>query len=1163
LSSRVCRAAHCLLVLALGFAFCLEAASASSVSDPQLQFAVSSALPGNGEDVLALTNLWACNFGIVDISGIEAARHLQRLDLSGNAIASLAPLTNLTELQSLTLDGNPCSDISPVSALTNLTSLSLSGKAVVDISPLANLSRLLRLSIHSSQLDNLQVISNLTSLQELVLYHDGFTNIAPLAGLTNLKTLDLRWNYVANPSVLSSLTNLNQLLLGSASITNLSFLAPLVGLEHLDLSQNRLTSLDPIQGLTNLSYLVLSGNDLLSDYGALRGFGRLAGLELRGNGLAGLECLSGLGNLKYVDIANNHASDLSPLREYQDLSVVLDSNQTLDPIGLVQLTNVTRLWLESCEVTNVAFLTNMSQLTAVGLSRNPMYDPAPLAALSNLTLLDLSGTAITNYNMLASMPRLESLRLDGNLLGSGFSLPSNQASLAFLSLNDNRLIDLASLSVSSNLSSVYIDRNRFCDIGLLTNQPQLRFLDAGANLLHEADARRAVQIVRSRWVNVGETAMNYLPTNQMALSLEPPMTPEWHVPVDRTRSFQVLVSDLFVPYSEWLVYSVDLSEGALSMSVFWTNETVTCSLSPGVTGIFTNLLVVSDSSCGLSVSTNIVTHVDPSDSSFCIPSHALSNAVWSAVGRPAGGLASPDLLNLTFLSVQSVGLGDLSGLQWASNLVTLDLTGNAVTGVAELANLTHLTSVLLDANSLSNLSILQPLTSLTSLSLSSNSLASLAGLERLTNLASLNIEWNPLTDFSALSSLPNVAALNLVGDSISDLSFMTNLTGLTFLDLSLNRVSDLSPLVTLTNLTYLDLSQNRLTDISALTNLSKLAVVNVQYNLLAGYANTIVASLRSAGVQVIDSPQRTPPSIDIRTNWIVGPLATFATAFDVSDSGPSTENLKVGVVCDNPGLNCSLNLLADLGAYETWSLGVFASTSAVGVCWITINATNDVGLSSSQTLMVTIVDRWEDSFSGIGSSNLVLFSEGANPWFQQSILTFHGQATAQSGAAGNLQSSVLQATNISGPGRLSFWWRVSSETNYDWLDFEMAGQSNRISGETGWQQRVFPVPAGPQTPVWTYYKDRNTSRGLDAGWLAQVTYEPGAWIEAASRPANGMFPLLLHGAPTYELQVSTDLRNWVAADPGAILTNVSVLYIDTNTAAFRRFYRLHDTAAPP
>ena len=82
-------------------------------------------------------------------------------------------------------------------------------------------------------------------------------------------------------------------------------------------------------------------------------------------------------------------------------------------------------------------------------------------------------------------------------------------------------------------------------------------------------------------------------------------------------------------------------------------------------------------------------------------------------------------------------------------------------------------------------------------------------------------------------------------------------------------------------------------------------------------------------------------------------------------------------------------------------------------------------------------------------------------------------------------------TAVPGPGTVSFWWSVSSELGWDYLEFRTNGVlDTRISGTVGWSAVIRHVPAGPQTLRWRYVKDAAVSSGQDRGWVDQVTFAP-------------------------------------------------------------------------
>ena len=103
-----------------------------------------------------------------------------------------------------------------------------------------------------------------------------------------------------------------------------------------------------------------------------------------------------------------------------------------------------------------------------------------------------------------------------------------------------------------------------------------------------------------------------------------------------------------------------------------------------------------------------------------------------------------------------------------------------------------------------------------------------------------------------------------------------------------------------------------------------------------------------------------------------------------------------------------------------------------------------------------------------------------------------GDDAAQSGLIGDLETSRVQ-TAVTGPGTLSFWWRVSCEEDYDYLDVAVDGSTvGWLTGESGWRQLTLQVEAGPHTVVWDFWKDESESAGADAAWLDQVVWQARA-----------------------------------------------------------------------
>ncbi|HEY6225978.1 MAG TPA: immunoglobulin domain-containing protein, partial [Verrucomicrobiae bacterium] len=118
------------------------------------------------------------------------------------------------------------------------------------------------------------------------------------------------------------------------------------------------------------------------------------------------------------------------------------------------------------------------------------------------------------------------------------------------------------------------------------------------------------------------------------------------------------------------------------------------------------------------------------------------------------------------------------------------------------------------------------------------------------------------------------------------------------------------------------------------------------------------------------------------------------------------------------------------------------------------------------------------------------WSSSTNAWTGQQAVTHDGIDAAQSAAIPNGKDSSLTAS-ITGPGTLSFWWKVSSEPDYDLFSLYLDGDLiENHSGEFDWTQKSLVIPNGVHTVRWTYAKDANLSQGQDAAWVDQVTFTP-------------------------------------------------------------------------
>ena len=136
-----------------------------------------------------------------------------------------------------------------------------------------------------------------------------------------------------------------------------------------------------------------------------------------------------------------------------------------------------------------------------------------------------------------------------------------------------------------------------------------------------------------------------------------------------------------------------------------------------------------------------------------MPDEELQFAVSVHLSMPISSITKADMLKLSTLEYQNKKIVNLTGLEYATNLTSINLTGNQISDLSPLKNLTNLSQLTLDTNQISDLSPLQNLTNLDQLGLSSNLVSDLSPLQNLTNLTMLNIRSNQVSDLSPLSSV--------------------------------------------------------------------------------------------------------------------------------------------------------------------------------------------------------------------------------------------------------------------------------------------------------------------------------------------------------------------------------------------------------------------------
>ncbi len=506
-----------------------------------------------------LNSLSCVGCDIEDLTGLQFATGLTRLELDDNqltnltplaglpslaylslyesAMTNLTPLSDLTSLATLILSSDVLTDITPLSELTSLATLTLYSQALTDITPLSDLTRLTTLKLGSNAITDPAPLSVLTSLTTLWFYSEGITDLTPLSGLTNLTTLWLRTG-ATDLAPLSGFTNLTTLDLEDNAITDLAPLSGLTNLTTLYLRHNAFTDLSPLSGLTNLTWLGLA-NNAITDIEPLSDLTNLTTLRLFVNAITDIEPLSGLSNLTTLSLFANAITDIAPLS------------------GLTQLTG---LGLSENAIEDVAPLSGLTQLTGLGLSENAIEDVAPLSGLTNLTFLGLSGNAIVDITPLAGLTNVTALYLADNAITNLAPL-SGLTDLTRLGLGWNEIADVAPLSGLTSLTSLGLYNNCITSVGDLTHNTGLGvgdWISLRWNALEANTVANDVTALRDRGVTVliSETPTVEVgaPVNLSAAPGDGELTLTWTAPSGpEVPAYEVRWRSAAGTFNEWTV----------------------------------------------------------------------------------------------------------------------------------------------------------------------------------------------------------------------------------------------------------------------------------------------------------------------------------------------------------------------------------------------------------------------------------------------------------------------------------------------------------------------------------------------------------------------------------------------------------------------------------
>ena len=147
------------------------------------------------------------------------------------------------------------------------------------------------------------------------------------------------------------------------------------------------------------------------------------------------------------------------------------------------------------------------------------------------------------------------------------------------------------------------------------------------------------------------------------------------------------------------------------------------------------------------------------------------------------------------------------------------------------------------------------------------------------------------------------------------------------------------------------------------------------------------------------------------------------------------------------------------------------------------------------------------------------WQNGDSPWQVVTENPYEGQYCAKSAAIGDGASTSLSISIIAGQdSKMSFYYKVSSENNYDKLLFFIDGiEKGNWSGEIAWTLAEYNLAAGIHFLEWRYAKDSSVSNGSDCAWLDNIVFPASTIITDVDEVVIGNDDVAIYPNPANDV----------------------------------------------
>ena len=418
----------------------------------------------------------------------------QEIDVADiKTITTLEPLTELSDLVTLNLEGTNVNDLSPLRNANKLKTLNVSNTQISDLSPLKYDLMITDLDLSGTEVSDLSTLVNLVNLEKLNISNTEVSDLKPLEACSELKFLIAESSKVSNISPLAKTENLIALNVNNTKVNDLFPIGNLPALQCLKFSNTQVSSLEALGDMKTLTELYCS-NTTVSDLSPLKNHRRL--------------------NKVYCDNSGVTVAQASEFSKENPFTLVV-----YDTHALSEWWNKLPIYWKAvfAKQANIQGNPTTEQLhevinmTDLDLSGNEyMQNLIPVSRLTNLVNLNLSNTDISQLEPLYGMTNLETIQLEGTYV-SNLTPLANMSRLRVLNINSTPVSNIVCLANDSHLETIWAE-------GTSVNLTQVKALKEklpNVNVVFQSDA------LQNWWNGLDDTWKSVLKQHVPCANLEP------------------------------------------------------------------------------------------------------------------------------------------------------------------------------------------------------------------------------------------------------------------------------------------------------------------------------------------------------------------------------------------------------------------------------------------------------------------------------------------------------------------------------------------------------------------------------------------------------------------------------------------------------------------